>query len=153
VSLEFTIDDTGSAMEKDTLLDITFFVPDSSKVHGVPGDEETAVLPAAALTKDLLAKADVGAAAGDTAIATFTDVACLVRGHLHTTLEVKMSERSEVAQLPQPHVRYMGAVRDGYPFLQPGCESPLPTVPLMSASHTDTPPVPFNPCASPRANA
>jgi len=78
VSLEFTIDDTGSAMEKDTLLDITFFVPDSSKVHGVPGDEDTAVLPAASLTKDLLAKADVGAAAGDTAIATFTDVACLV---------------------------------------------------------------------------
>ena len=104
MSLEFTIDDTGSAMEKYTLLDITFFVPDSSKVHGVPGDDDTAVLPAAALTKDLLAKADVGAAAGDTAIATFTDVACLVRGHVQAAVQVEMSERRWVAQLPQTHV-------------------------------------------------
>ena len=45
VLIEFHMDDTGSAAEKDTLVDISFFVPSTSQVYEAvkeTGEEKTA---------------------------------------------------------------------------------------------------------------
>uniref|UniRef100_A0A7S0RR61 FACT complex subunit SSRP1 n=1 Tax=Pyramimonas obovata TaxID=1411642 RepID=A0A7S0RR61_9CHLO len=77
VLIEFHMDDTGSAAEKDTLVDISFYVPNTSQVYEAikdVGEERTA---AQVMSDQLKEHADLGGST-DESIATFTDVTCLV---------------------------------------------------------------------------
>ena len=91
VLLEFAVDDTAGAAEKDALFELSFHVPQTSKAHAAPVDGTAAAageggddaqqagsaLPAKVLADALLARASVGPLTGEP-IAVFSEVAVLI---------------------------------------------------------------------------
>eukprot|EP00959_Pyramimonas_sp_CCMP1952_P179448 3751811-Pyramimonas_sp.AAC.1 len=71
------MDDTGSAAEKDTLVDISFYVPATSRVYEAIKDVGEEKSAAQVFTDLLKERADLGGST-DESIATFNDVTCLV---------------------------------------------------------------------------
>ncbi|GBG75548.1 hypothetical protein CBR_g20179 [Chara braunii] len=74
VVLEFHVDDTAGAGEKDTLMEMSFHIPNSNKAFS--GDEERSA--AQVFYERLLERADVGPAQGE-AVATFQEVKCSLK--------------------------------------------------------------------------
>jgi len=77
VLIEFHMDDTGSAAEKDTLVDISFFMPNTNSVYEAIKDEGVEKTSAQVMVDQLKERADLGGSV-DEAIATFAEVTCLV---------------------------------------------------------------------------
>jgi structure-specific recognition protein 1 len=113
VLLEFAVDDTTGATEKDALFELSFHVPPTSTVHAAPapadGDEEGAPVAAKVLADAILARASVGPITGEP-IALFSEVAVLIpRGRF--SLEMHGATMRLVGQAADFKVQYTSILR------------------------------------------
>ena len=117
VLLEFAVDDTTGAMEKDSLFELSFHVPLTSAAHApseaaaaAEGEDAPApALPAKVLADALLARASVGPATGEP-IALFSEVAVLIpRGRF--TLEMHGASMRLLGQAADFKVQYTSILR------------------------------------------
>ncbi|KAL5995850.1 FACT complex subunit ssrp1 [Asimina triloba] len=105
VSLEFHVDDTAGANEKDSLVEISFHIPNSNTQF--MGDE--AHPPAQVFRDKIMSMADVGAS-GDEAIALFEGIAILTpRGRY--AVELHLSYLRLQAQANDFKIQYSSIVR------------------------------------------
>jgi len=113
VLLEFAVDDTTAAAEKDALFELSFHVPPTSAAHAAPpgaeGEEDTAPLPAKVLADSILTRASVGPITGEP-IALFSEVAVLIpRGRF--SLEMHGATMRLVGQAADFKVQYSSILR------------------------------------------
>ena len=113
VLLEFAVDDTTGATEKDALFELSFHVPPTSQVHAAPpaaeGEEEGAPVPAKVLADAILTRASVGPITGEP-IALFSEVAVLIpRGRF--SLEMHGATMRLVGQAADFKVQYTSILR------------------------------------------
>lgn len=108
VMIEFGLDDTAGAFEKDALLEMSFHVPVTNKTHEPPeGADE--LVPAKVLADRLLAHAAVGPSTGEP-IANFSEVAVLTpRGRF--SVELHGSSMRLVGQAADYKIQYSSIVR------------------------------------------
>jgi len=113
VLLEFAVDDTTGATEKDALFELSFHVPPTSQVHAAPapaeGEEDAAPVPAKVLADAILTRASVGPITGEP-IALFSEVAVLIpRGRF--SLEMHGATMRLVGQAADFKVQYTSILR------------------------------------------